>query len=348
MRAVNKKRPVTDERGRRKNAASRARKLAEKKADSMPAVAPLDGPRLVRHVPGPLVDPAPSGGIREVLSQRYLLKLIVGRELAQMYAASLLGLLWSYVQPAVRFGTYYLVFAVILDAHRSVPDFAVHMFTGQVFVHLFSETWSGGTRSIWQNRSLVLKMRMPREIFPVAAFVVALYHTFPQILLLVFWCFMTGWHPGLSSLAAGALGVAILVTFGLALSLFFAAFNVFFRDFQNIVATILSFLHFMVPMMYAFSLVYNLKASQAWMYNIYVGNPLAEGVILMQKCFWFSSLSPSEHHGNTVSQAGGPRTIAFPPDMWERGVIMLLICFVLLYAGQKYFARVEGRFPERL
>ena len=105
-----------------------------------------------------------------------------------MYAASLLGLAWSYVQPAMRFGVYYFVMGFILKLHKDIPYFALHLFTGIVVVHYFSETWSGGTRSIWQNKALVQKMRMPREIFPVAAMLVAAYHTMPQLLVLVLCC----------------------------------------------------------------------------------------------------------------------------------------------------------------
>ena len=57
-----------------------------------------------------------------------------------------------------------------------------------VFVHYFTETWGGGTRSIWNNRNLVMKMRVPREIFPVASMVAAMYHTGPQLLILVVTC----------------------------------------------------------------------------------------------------------------------------------------------------------------
>ena len=175
MRAANKaqNKAIIDEKGRRKNAAQRARALAQKKADSMPVVNPLDGPKRERVVDAELVDPSPHGGIGEVLSNRYLLRLIVRRELAQMYAASLLGLMWSYVQPAMRFGTYYLIMGLIMKMHKGTPYFAIHLFVGMVFVHYFTETWNGGTRSIWQNRALVLKMRMPREVFPIASAVVA-------------------------------------------------------------------------------------------------------------------------------------------------------------------------------
>lgn len=344
MRAANKaqNQQNVDERGRRKNAAQRARALAQKKADSMPVVNPLDGPKRVRVVNAELVDPSPVGGIGEVLANRYLLKLIVGRELAQMYAASVLGLMWSYVQPAMRFATYYLIMGVIMKMHRDTPYFAIHLFVGMVMVHYFSETWNGGTRSIWQNRALVLKMRMPREVFPMASAVVAAYHTFPQIAILAVCCLIIGWHFSWGALAAGALGLAILISFSMALGLFFSAVNVFARDFQNVVGTITQVLHFMVPMMYPFGLVYAERDAHPWLYQIYVANPLSEAVLLMQKFFWLPLVDTSK------LDRTAREFLAMPPDLWIRGLIQLAICLILLYLAQRFFSRVEGKFPERL
>jgi len=341
MRAANKaaakqqKRHQTDESGRRHNAARKARRLLEKKADSMPVV-PLEGPRLERVVEADLVPPSPRGGLAEVFQQRYLLRLIVTRQLAQMYAASLLGLLWSYIQPALRFAVYFTVFGVILKTHAGTPNFALHLFTGMVFVHYFTETWSGGTHSIWNNRTLVLKMRVPREIFPVASMVVAAYHTAPQVLILAVACALLGWHFSLAGFAAGALGIAILVCFSMALSLTFSALNVFFKDFQNIVSTFTQFLHFLVPMMYSYSYIAKMGEHHRCAYELYFADPLAEAVMLMQRLFWAPPLEPKQYAHE------------FPPDLWERGFIMLAICIVLLVLAQKFFARLEGKFPERL
>jgi ABC-2 type transport system permease protein len=318
-----------------RNPKRKARRLLEKKADSMPVVE-LDGPRLERHVDAELVDPAPQGGIREVFRQRYLLRLIARRQLAQMYAASLLGLLWSYIQPALRFVVYMFVFGVVLNSHEGIPNFALHLFTGMVFVHYFTETWSGGTRSIWSNRALVLKMRVPREIFPVTSMIVAAYHTGPQVLILAIACAALGWHFTLVGFAAGALGLAILVTFSMALALIFSALNVFFKDFQNIVQTITQFMHFLVPMMYAYSMLAELGKNHRWAYELYFANPIAEAVMLMQRLFWAPTLEPKEYANE------------FPPDLWERGFIMLGACLVLLVLAQKFFARLENKFPERL
>ena len=89
--------------------------------------------------------------------------------------------------------------------------------------------------------------------------------------------FAAGTSPG-PAVAAGVLGLLILVTFAMALALFFSALNVFYSDFQNIVATIMQFMHFMVPMMYPFSRVYAAHDdTHPILYQIYMANPVAAG-----------------------------------------------------------------------
>jgi ABC-2 type transport system permease protein len=303
----------------------------------MPVVEAAGGPRERRHVEADLVAPAPRGGLLEVFQQPYLLRLIVSRQLAQMYAASLLGLMWSYVQPALRFSVYYVIMGFVLNLHEGTPYFAIHLFTGIVVVHYFGETWGGGTRSIWQNKALVKKMRMPREIFPVASMLVAAYHTLPQILLLVVACLFIGWHLSWTAIGAGVLGMLILVTFAMSLALIFSALNVFFRDFQNIVGTIMQFMHFLVPMLYPFTLIYAAHDSHPVLYEIYNANPVTQAVLLLQRLFWYPLIEDPSPLGQQ-----------FPPDMYTRGLITLALCLVFLLFAQKFFSRMENKFPERL
>jgi ABC-2 type transport system permease protein len=122
----------------------------------------------------------------------------------------------------------------------------------------------------------------------------------------------------------------------MALSLTFAALNVFFKDFQNIVQTLTQFLHFLVPMMYSYSYIARMGENHRWAYELYFADPLAEAVMLMQRLFWAPTLKPEQYANE------------FPPDLWQRGFIMLAVCVVLLMLAQKFFARLEGKFPERL
>ena len=124
----------------------------------------------------PLAPPAPSGGLLDVFKRRYVLKLLVKRELSARYQGSFLGLLWSYVQPGVRFLMYYFVVGMVLGLDRGIEYFGIHLFAGMVVVHYFTETFTAGTRSIVRNRAIVKKMAMPREMFPVASMLVSAYY----------------------------------------------------------------------------------------------------------------------------------------------------------------------------
>jgi ABC-2 type transport system permease protein len=145
-----------------------------------------------------------------------------------------------------------------------------------------------------------------------------------------------GWLFSLVGIAAGLLGLAILVTFSMALALIFSALNVFFKDFQNIVQTVTQFMHFLVPMMYSYSMLARMGEHHRWAYELYFANPLAEVVMLMQRLFWAPTLKPAEYADE------------FPPDLWERGFVMLALCLGLLLVAQRFFSRLEGKFPERL
>ena len=113
----------------------------------------------------PLATPSANQGLFEVFRRRYLLKLLVRREIAARYQGSFLGLLWSYINPLSQFFIYWFVIGYIMGTHKNVENFPVHIFAGLIVVHFFTETFNAGTRSIVRNKSLVKKMaRAPRDL----------------------------------------------------------------------------------------------------------------------------------------------------------------------------------------
>ncbi|MGH3365940.1 MAG: ABC transporter permease, partial [Nocardioidaceae bacterium] len=94
----------------------------------------------------PLRDPAEGGGLREVLRHRYLLKLLVRKEVKVRYQGTVLGMAWSYIQPMMRFVVYFVIIGIVLQMNRRVPNFAVHIVAGMIMVHFFSETFGSTTR----------------------------------------------------------------------------------------------------------------------------------------------------------------------------------------------------------
>ncbi len=300
----------------------------------------------------PLASPFSGGGLMDVFRSRYLLKLLVQKELTSRYQGSVLGLLWSYVLPLVRFSMYFFVIGLVLGLHKDLPNFAIHLFCALVGVHFFTETFSAGTRAIVKNKALVRKMAMPREMFPVATVIVSAVNTFPQILILFIASIAVGWRPDTQGIFALVLGFAIITVLGTALALLFSAMNVFFKDFQNIVATFMLFTHWIVPMMYPFSRLATSSMGDTWFYYVYLSNPLTIAVILIQRGIWIPTFPDCSAKVTTYCLPGGdPSAIGYPDlphHLYLLGWIMLAASFIILVFCQRAFSRLEGKFAERL
>ncbi|MEV7431598.1 ABC transporter permease [Nocardioides sp. NPDC092400] len=287
-----------------------------------------------RVVDAPLASPAPAAGLIDVLGRRYLLKLLVRREISARYQGSFLGLVWSYINPLSQLFIYWFVFGYIIG-RGNVERYAVHVFCGLVVVHFFTETFNAGTRSIVRNKALVRKMAMPKEMFPVASMLVSLYHVGPQVVILTIVCLFCGWAPDPVGVLAFVLAVAVIAVLGTALALMFSAANVFFRDFASAVTILTNFVRFGVPMLYPYTMVDDRFGRFA---ELYLLNPIADAVLLVQRAFWVGSTSDPE------------RTAAeqIPDHLLLYGLGSLVGSLVLLLLAQLLFSRLENKIPERL
>lgn len=291
---------------------------------------------LPHQVLPPLAPPAAGSGLLEVFRQRYLLGMLVRNTMQSRYQGTALGWAWSYLQPAVRFLMFYFVFQVMIGRGAGVENFAIHLFAGMVIVHFFTESFNGGTQSLVQNRSLITKLAMPKELFPVARLLVALWHTGPMLVILVIACVAMGWAPDPEGLLATLLGFLIILLLGLALALIFSVSNVFFRDFGKVVQTLNQFVTFSVPMMYPFTMVQDRFGERGA--EIYLYNPVSTAVLLIQRGFWTG----------TTDDPKATAALHLPDHLWTRGLIMLAVSAVLVALAQLWFTRFEKRVPERL
>lgn len=286
----------------------------------------------------PLVPAAANSGLLEVFRQRYLLRLLVKSTVQSRYQGTFLGWFWSYLQPFTRFLMFYFVFQVLIGRGGSMENFAIHLVAGLVIVHFFTETFNGGTKSLVSNRGLIIKLPVPRELFPVATMLVSLYHSVPMVIIMVIAASILGWTPDPAGLLAALLGFAIIAVLGLALALIFSVANVYFRDFGKVTQTLTQFTTFSVPMIYPFSMVEERFDKLPWVADVYLLNPVAEAVLLVQRGFWIG----------TNSDPAAAAAEHLPDDLWSRGVIMLVVSLGLLVLAQLWFSKLERRVPERL
>lgn len=290
------------------------------------------------ETPG-LVAPGRGSGIFGVLRHRYLLRLIVDKEIQVRYRGSLLGLVWSYIKPAVQFVVFYLALGVFMGMEarpgtEGIQHYAIYLFSGITLVNLFAETFGNAARSIVGNGGLIKKIYLPRELFPVSSLWVALIHFVPQLVVLLIACLFVGWSPGLLQLAAIVAAILIVGVFALGLGLLFATADVFFRDAENIVDLINMVATWLSPVLYLWMMVRDTLGEVVW--TLYILNPLTVAVELFHYGFWFPTLTQAT-------------AWTVPPGLFSLWTpIALAIGVLAFFLGDLAFRKGEGRFAQEL
>jgi ABC-2 type transport system permease protein len=275
-----------------------------------------------------------TASVRGVWAHRQLLGLLVRRDIKARYKDSVLGLLWTLINPIVQLLVYYAVMGQVLGAARGIDDFAIYIFAGLTIYGLFSEILGSGTGSVVANAGLVKKVYVQREVFPLATVGSALFTFAVQLLVLIAACIIALAPPITSGLLYFIPSVALVIVYGTALALLMSALNVYLRDVQYLTSIVLMLAMWSSPIVYAWTMVNDVFARlhlPGWLLEVYTNNPLTLAVLGFHKAFWTVG-TPSD----------------YPPDLAMRMGIAFLIGLVLVWVGQRVFARLEGNFAQEL
>ena len=282
-----------------------------------------------------MIRPGQGRGLLDVYDHRFLLKLLVRKEIKVRYRGSVLGLLWSYVKPLMQFLIYFVALGIFLNLQRGTPNYAIYLFAGIVLVNFVTESLGNATRSIVDNRDLIRKIYLPRELFPVATVWVSAAHFLPQLVVLIGACLIAGWTPTVIQLIAAVLAFILVSVLATGLGLLFSAANVYFRDSENIVDMILMVVTWASPVLYVWTMVQDVMGSWYWLYQL---NPMTVAVEIFHWAFWFPTLKED--------QLG---FASMPPDLLTVWLpVAFLISIVVLFVGQLAFRRSAVHFAQEL
>ncbi|ANJ27695.1 ABC transporter permease [Agromyces aureus] len=275
--------------------------------------------------------PGVSRGLIDVFEHRYLLTLIVRKEVQIRYRGSVLGWLWSYVKPLVQFAVFFVALGVFLRLSNSIDAYPLYLLAGMTVISFFTEAFANGTRSLVDNAPLIKKIYVPREMFPVSSMIVAAINTLPQMIVVGIIAAVLGWQPTALGVAAILLGFVIVAVLSTALGMLFGAINVSFRDAQSFVDIIVMCAVWASPVMYQLSMVRSTLPD--WAFTLYLLNPLTPAVELFHYGFW----APLDTSGSDQL-----------PELWLFAGIAVVTSVILLFVGQLVFRRLEGRFAQVL
>lgn len=244
-----------------------------------------------------------------------LFENLVRREVRQRYKGSVLGLLWTLINPLIMVGVYSLVFRILFRFDDpTLSPYGLFLFVGITAWTFFAGGVQAATSSLIANGHLVTKVAFPREIVPVSAMTANGFTAGTMLLVALPLCifFQKG---SLLPLVMLPLLIFLLIILTIGLGLLLAGLNVYFRDTEYIYAALTLPWFFLSPIFYTYDV---LPVSQWILDVLHYGNPVSPFILSLQDVLFFGRW----------------------PDPIDVGY-MAVAAFVTLVVGWKVFNRLK-------
>lgn len=187
-----------------------------------------------------------------VKKYRFLLGQLVSRDFKTRYKRSVLGVLWSMLNPLLTMCVQYLVFANLF--RFDVDHYAVYLLIGTVTFNFFSEATQAALTSITGSASLITKVYIPTYIFPVSKVLSSCINLCFSTLALYPILFLQGLSLNWYHLMIPVLYLA-LICFSCGMGLILSALMVYFRDIQFLYGVIVVLWMYLTPLFYPVDII---------------------------------------------------------------------------------------------
>ena len=308
-------------------------------ATSDPSRAPLEALVPDRAHLSPALEvskrPTPLQRIGHLWQYRELIGNLTRKELKVKYKNSVLGFVWSLLNPLMYLLVFSLVFNIISDT--KIAYYGIFFLSGLLAWNLFSTTLGQGTSAITSNAQLVTKVWFPREALVLASVAAAFVHFLLQSIVLLGALLAFQRMPDLTYLPVFVLALALTLLLGTALAIALSAVNVYLRDTQHLLEVVLLAWFWMSAIAYPYSLVVKELGAKEWVAAL---NPMLIVVVSFQRTLYNPDFSD-------------PAQASTMPDhamSWYLAIlgVWLVASLVILYGALALFSRLEDNFAEEI
>ena len=186
---------------------------------------------------------------KEIYDYREMVFSLVRRDLRGRYKGTVLGFLWTFVNPLLQLIVYTLVFSNIL--RMGIEKYYIFLFVALIPWIFFSSTATASCEVVIGASNMVKKIYFPREVLPLAYTISSFINMLFSFIVVFVVLIVTGY--GVDFVALMYLPIIMVVEFALALgmSLLFSALTVYLRDLQHIMGIVMMAWQFLTPVMYS-------------------------------------------------------------------------------------------------
>ena len=204
--------------------------------------------------------------IHNFLAYKNLLKELVRRDVKTKYRRSVLGMLWSVLNPLGMMIIMSIVFSHVF--RYNIENFPVYLMCGQVIFNFYNEASTVAMSSVLGNASLIKKVYVPKYLFPVSKVCSCFVNLVTSFIALVIVIVATGTKLSWTALLV-FIPVIYVFVFSLGMGLMLSALVVTFRDLQHLYGILITAWMYMTPIFYPVDML------PEWVADLVRLNPLA-------------------------------------------------------------------------
>ena len=211
--------------------------------------------------------------------KRFLLKQLIKRDFTTKYKESVLGILWSFINPLLIMIVFTVIFSVLF--RRQIHNFPVYFLCGKILYDFFVAATRGAMNSIRGNRGILTKIFVPRYMFAVGSICYEFINFLITLVILFGVMIATGEQFHLMMLAS-VIPFILLVIMIIGVGLILAVLNTYFSDIGHFYSV------FTLILMYASALFYPMEIVPADIQIVFTLNPLYVAISCFRDTMMFN------------------------------------------------------------
>lgn len=254
---------------------------------------------------------------KEIYQYRFMIQSLVNSDLHGRYKGSVLGFLWTFINPLLQLLVYSIIFSIIL--RMGIENYSLFLFVALIPWIFFASSIQSGSSCIINNANLVNKIYFPREVLPISvvnsAFINMLYSFIIVIAAVIFY----GTDNVYENYIYLPFLFAIEYLIVLGITLIVSAVTVYFRDLSHILSILLMMWQFLTPILYPVTMV---PEEYRYIFDL---NPMTNIVLSYRELLFYNNV----------------------PDIYLL-LKSLIYGLILLFFGFIFFGRLKKGFSENL
>lgn len=210
-----------------------------------------------------------------LITYRFLMKQLVNRDFKTKYKRSVLGILWSFLNPLMTMAVQYFVFSTLFKS--DTPYYSVYLLSGLILYNFFSEACAMGLTSITGNAALIKKVYMPKLIYPVTKVMSSSINFLISLIPLLGIMLLAGLKLTPALLLLGFDFLCMLM-FIMGMVLILSTMMTFFQDTQFLWGVVSMMWLYLTPIIYPESII------PAQFLTVYHMNPMYQYIAFARVC----------------------------------------------------------------